>query len=700
MAFPTRPTRTARLVLGSLAAALAAGCASAPPAPPPPVEPAAAVAASPDLESRALLLLMSDRRLYDPVALQLMLSGSVEVRRALAVALGRIGDARGRSLLQGLLVDSSIEVRRAAAFALGELGDPAAQRALIAAAVDGDDELGALAVEALGKLAVPLADVRRALTALDPGVARRRLAPFLFRFREPAMLDAAREGLTQTDPAVRAGCAYALGREAKPEAADALRGLLGDADPRIRAWAARGIGEVGGLDDLVRLEPLLTASEASPVIQAMRAAARILGRASALPPLDWAERIRSAIADPRPHVQAAALEVAGAFLPHPELEADLRATLADGGPHERELALTALAAGRVQGADDLVTAAAAEGLPGMRATAASAAARLGLDDVLDRLATDSEPRVRVAALDGRARAIEAAGGEAVAAEVAAVAERFLDDPDPTVRATALDLLARYPEGPSGRLAAGIDAAKQDTMDDARLSGVRALAARGKAVPAEREPVVEALRRLGSDPDWRVRREAADGLAGLGEQRPAVGPLDLGRATEYYRDVLEQTAAPRRVVVETERGALTLELDCPSAPLTCLSFLKLADQGFFDGLTFHRVVPDFVIQGGDPRGDGWGGPGYSLRDEINPRRYVRGTLGMALFGPDTGGSQFFITLSRQPHLDGGYTAFGEVVEGDAVLDRIRQGDQILRIRESASGPVSPKGVGTGAGAGVR
>jgi cyclophilin family peptidyl-prolyl cis-trans isomerase len=102
------------------------------------------------------------------------------------------------------------------------------------------------------------------------------------------------------------------------------------------------------------------------------------------------------------------------------------------------------------------------------------------------------------------------------------------------------------------------------------------------------------------------------------------------------------------------------------------------------LAFHRVVPDFVVQSGDPRGDGWGGPGYAIRDEINRLRYERGVLGMALSGADTGGSQFFITLSPQPHLDGTYTAFGRVIGDDTVLDQIRQGDRIeeMTVVESA------------------
>jgi cyclophilin family peptidyl-prolyl cis-trans isomerase len=124
----------------------------------------------------------------------------------------------------------------------------------------------------------------------------------------------------------------------------------------------------------------------------------------------------------------------------------------------------------------------------------------------------------------------------------------------------------------------------------------------------------------------------------------------------------------------------VRLACPQAPLTCLNFLNLAAQGFYDGTAFHRVVPDFVVQGGDPRGDGTGGPGYVIRDEINRLRYDRGTVGMALAGADTGGSQFFIALSPQPHLDGGYTAFGEVTGGAEVLDRLRLGDRIEKVTE--------------------
>ena len=128
------------------------------------------------------------------------------------------------------------------------------------------------------------------------------------------------------------------------------------------------------------------------------------------------------------------------------------------------------------------------------------------------------------------------------------------------------------------------------------------------------------------------------------------------------------------------GVIELELFGPEAPLTVNTFLKLVDRGYFNGQRFHRMVPNFVVQTGDPRGDGWGGPGGAIRDEVNPRRYKPSTVGMALSGPDTGGSQWFITLGPQPHLDGIYTVFGQVVDGYPVLNRITQGDLIRSIKK--------------------
>ena len=132
-------------------------------------------------------------------------------------------------------------------------------------------------------------------------------------------------------------------------------------------------------------------------------------------------------------------------------------------------------------------------------------------------------------------------------------------------------------------------------------------------------------------------------------------------------------------LRTARGTAVLDLDAEEAPMTVESFRALAAKRFFDGIVIHRVVPDFVVQTGDPRGDGSGGPGYAIRDEINPLRYARGAVGMALSGPDTGGSQWFVTLAPQIHLDGGYTVFGRVREGMELFDRTEQDDALVSVR---------------------
>ena len=133
-------------------------------------------------------------------------------------------------------------------------------------------------------------------------------------------------------------------------------------------------------------------------------------------------------------------------------------------------------------------------------------------------------------------------------------------------------------------------------------------------------------------------------------------------------------------IETDRGNIELELYPEHAPVTVNNFVFLARQNFYDGTTFHRVISDFMIQGGDPTGTGRGGPGYRFQDEFdnNPLRHERGVISMANAGPATNGSQFFITHGPQPHLDGRHTVFGKVVSGQDVVDSVEQGDTVQRI----------------------
>ena len=137
---------------------------------------------------------------------------------------------------------------------------------------------------------------------------------------------------------------------------------------------------------------------------------------------------------------------------------------------------------------------------------------------------------------------------------------------------------------------------------------------------------------------------------------------------------------KKAIIHMEKGDITIELFAKEAPGTVANFEKLIKEGFYDGLTSHRVIPGFVAQGGCPNGNGTGGPGYTIKDELigNPHKHERGALSMAHRGPNTGGSQFFIVYEPQPHLDGVHTVFGKVIEGMDVVDGIQQGDRMVKV----------------------
>jgi len=135
---------------------------------------------------------------------------------------------------------------------------------------------------------------------------------------------------------------------------------------------------------------------------------------------------------------------------------------------------------------------------------------------------------------------------------------------------------------------------------------------------------------------------------------------------------------KKARIETDKGVIELTLFEKEAPNTVANFEKLAKSGYYDGLTFHRVIPNFVIQGGCPKGDGTGGPGYTIKCEINPHKHGTGALSMAHAGKDTGGSQFFITHSPQPHLDGVHTVFGKVIKGMDVVNAINANDVMRKV----------------------
>lgn len=190
---------------------------------------------------------------------------------------------------------------------------------------------------------------------------------------------------------------------------------------------------------------------------------------------------------------------------------------------------------------------------------------------------------------------------------------------------------------------------------------------------------EVLKAQLDQPDRSVALAAASALNMITGREYALTRTFEPLLTDFDFKYLAALPEQMRVMIATIRGDIVVELFKDLAPFTVMSFLRLAkERSFFRGVTFHWVVPNFVIQGGDPRGDGWGGPGYTIRSEFSSLTYEAGTVGMASSGKDTEGSQFFITQSPQPHLDGRYTIFGKVVSGMDIVDKIQVDDRIFDV----------------------
>jgi cyclophilin family peptidyl-prolyl cis-trans isomerase/HEAT repeat protein len=269
-------------------------------------------------------------------------------------------------------------------------------------------------------------------------------------------------------------------------------------------------------------------------------------------------------------------------------------------------------------------------------------------------------------------------------DLAEVARKHLKESDAVIRGTAADLLGELPpdESNARALIEALPAALRDKdLNDAALSILDALA-KQKSTQAN-----EAIKAALNSQDHLIRRRAVALLKanGAGDFSARIGTVKTLNTIADYQRAIARIGKPVNALVSTTKGTFTIRFLPEEAPLNVDNFIKLAKRGYFRDITVHRVVPNFVIQDGDPRGDGNGGPGYQIRCEINEIPYERAAVVMALSGKDTGGSQWFVTHSPQPHLDGGYTIFGNVVEGMKVVDGIVRGDLIrsIVIQEGAS-----------------
>jgi cyclophilin family peptidyl-prolyl cis-trans isomerase len=589
-------------------------------------------------------------------------------RRLAARAAGRLKDPRAVPWLLRLTEDPAGPVRRTALSALGQIAAPASVVPLRAALARLDRTDLPFALEALGKTrdARATSEVARHLRHEDADV-RGAAALALFRLGDVEALPDVFAALAhEPDAEARWRAVYAAWRLLRerarrderpvavpPDQAAALLAAAGPDRPFAeRVFALRALGHVDGKRGAV--EDFLTDPDPRLVIEALAATATpfdegVARRAAALAKHDD-PLVRAAAVE---HVAAGGAGAAPLLLElleplaakDPELHGRVRVALAAAGQESEPLA---------EGSDAL------------------------LEETLWRVAAELPARIPEAAprtVRGQVAAAEACGKEKLPAERALpLLLELLQSPDFTVRSTAVASLgARGARERAGAIVAAARASRGAAFLDVRVEAANALAALGVADPWLTEAT--------GDPDAPVRAAARAALEKLGRPVPPATPAGFrldGRDAAGIREAARELRGAR-LVLETTKGTIVARLHPDDAPAHCVSLATLAGRGFYDGLTWHRVVNDFVIQGGCPRGDGWGGPGYALPDEIGQRPYVRGTVGMPKGPDDTGGCQIFITHIATPHLDGRYTVFAQVVEGFDVVDRIRVGDRITRAR---------------------
>lgn len=611
------------------------------------------------------------------------------VRARAARALGRLRTSSALAPLEKLAADPDPTVRFEAAFALGQT--PGAGHAILdRLALERDPKVRATLCEALGKKgdaeAIPV--LLAALRERPPAFRAPELAPAaavaLGRMAmrrvagvdDPEVVALLLEQLGRLDVHTRQSAAFALGRIAPAQ-------LSADLSDRLFAAAADQPDPVAQAF-LVRATTRLDAREAQAALYARTAADPDSGvriataRAAAI--TGWTGLTRL-LSDPSIAVRRAAIEAVGR-IPALDRKALLAPIVAAGDQedaarafreqHDPRLVLAADALAALCGADLVVDPSPWLEADRPEAIRAAAAACAAPDRLLDLATSDPSPRVRTAAAIALTNLPNADEGDAATVDTHALLA-LLQAEDATVRSIAAERLVDSPtssaEGPL------IDALTDARLPDLLAAGGQALAAlyRGPH-PRVRRPdprVRHLLPALLHHADRQVRQAGVTLARALGQPPSSAAPSPV-------HVPLDQVATLRSARIITNRGEVVIELFPDQAPITVWNFARLADSGFYNGLCIHRVVPDFVVQDGDPRGDGTGGPDWSIPDEINPLSYTEGTVGMALSGPDTGGSQWFVTLSPQPHLDGEYTVFGHVTAGMAVLRELLPGDTVERI----------------------
>jgi len=589
-----------------------------------------------------------------------------EARALAARVLACNPDPNRLRLFREYLKDTNPWVRQAAMIGVGRLGPIGVEMAL-----DGLDDRTPLVRQAAAWAAAHCGP--RALEALsgvllterDQAVRETALGN-MWRFGDAVWEPHVGRYAVHEDPILRRAAAFSLGRSLSERRTAALMTLCWDDEPVIRATAISGLA-AGPINVAERGLVIRGLSDADWRVRV--AACRVL---AARPELELSSDQGRVLAglwtDGRAQLAVVALEAGGA---HPGAGSDkeIRKVMIAAEPWPAAEALRALARRNPDSAAEHIARWSGDEEIWRRRAAARAAIHLPAarqKEAVSRIVGDPEPAVRLAWLEA-ADLGDLPDGEKTMWSIVD------SDTDPAVRTQALDNLrqAGAADDPE-RLLDLYDRWLGDTAADARGAALAAALVAGND-----ELRTQVLELADRDPDPVVSAlvVAEARKQGLEVVIPAREPR---HGEKWYRDLQQWSTIGRWMDVVTVRGTFRILLSSRDAPITAREIWTLAREGFYDGLTFHRVVSNFVVQGGDPRGDGWGGPGFALPDEITMRPFDSWRVGVATAGPNTGGSQFFVTPLPADHLTGHYTNFGEVVAGRDVVGRLQAGDRIVRV----------------------
>lgn len=591
------------------------------------------------------------------------------IRLRTVEAIGRIQDAADDKQLLPMLKDEDTRVVLETIFALGQMGSESAVAPLIEMQKNASPEVLVKTAEALGKIGGN--EARDALIELlhdFHSTVRRSAALALARLQDPEATNALLIATHDNDAGVVWRAVYALRETSSNRITSTVLPLLNHEDPWVRAYAARTLSKDKSKRVMKKLIKLLDDE-------------------------DW-------------HVAVAAAVALGEIGKKDAVQALGQAAYKHRTHHVRKAAVTALGKIADRSGGDFIIQALLDKSVGVRIEALKAIAAI--------LGDKSEMFLQQGTEDGtglvRAAALESFGLAGIKKRIDFLIEEARKNPDAIMRAAAVRGLSNFEAERVGDILV-----EKLSDEDWVVASVSAEAIREckhtAAVPqlieiykqrTEREEGnirIEILRTLKEfkaaeagaladelldDNDGRIRSLGLEILEELGISHAQVRPDRFFYERNFDSVRKRSLSLPfgmRRAVIECSHGKIEIELFGDDAVQTAANFIKLATEGFYDGLTFHRVVPNFVAQGGCPRGDGWGDAGYYIRSEFNQHTYDRGYIGIAHDGKDTGGSQFFFTHSPQRHLDGRYTIFARVADGMDVVDRIDQGDKFnVRIIE--------------------